>query len=70
MANGAFVTSHSIASASNNWRIEQAGDFDRDGDSDVLWRHDDGTVVTWEMDAGALLQSHGLAAVSNSWQIA
>ena len=32
--------------------IAGTGDFDGDGDSDILWRHRDGLVVTWEMENG------------------
>ena len=44
-------------------------DFDSDGDADILWRHDDGTVVTWEMEDGALFRTESFGQVSNGWQI-
>lgn len=28
------------------WRIAGSGDFDGDGRSDILWRHDDGLITT------------------------
>ena len=60
---------HNIASVPNTWQIEGTGDFDSDGDADILWRHDDGKVVTWEMEASALVQNHNFGIVSNAWQI-
>jgi hypothetical protein len=45
------------------------GDFDADGDSDILWRLDNGLVVTWEMEGGTHDSSHSLGIVSGSWQI-
>jgi hypothetical protein len=40
-----------------------------DGDADILWRHDQGTLVTWEMEDGALAQTANLGVVPNGWQI-
>ena len=60
---------HNIAFGATSWQIEGAGDFDHDGDSDILWRHTEGAVVTWEMEGGVFVQSHSLGAVATSWQI-
>ena len=45
-------------------------DFDRDGDADILWRHDEGQVLTWEMQAGGFVVNHNFAMVATDWQIA
>jgi hypothetical protein len=42
MRDGRYVTNHNLASTSGSWRINGVGDFDEDGDADVLWRHSDG----------------------------
>jgi hypothetical protein len=34
-----------------------------------LWRHQDGTVVTWEMRNGEFLQARNFGLVGNDWQI-
>jgi hypothetical protein len=36
------------------------GDFDGDGDADILWRHDEGQTVIWEMEDGAFVTNHNL----------
>jgi hypothetical protein len=46
-------------------------DFDNDGKSDALWRHDSGQVYFWEMD-GLAIKAEGAAAhgpVPNDWHI-
>jgi glucose/arabinose dehydrogenase len=55
----------------NDWHIQGLGDFDGDGKSDLLWRHDSGQVYVWEMD-GLNVKAEGTiahAAVPNDWQI-
>ena len=48
-ANGSFA----VNSQANNpepgtfWHVVGTGDFNGDGVSDILWRHDDGTVTDW-----------------------
>src|SRR6266542_3776884 len=37
-------------SGPNDWHIQGTGDFNGDGNSDVLWRHDSGQVYFWQMD--------------------
>jgi 6-phosphogluconolactonase (cycloisomerase 2 family) len=49
--------------------IAGTGDFDADGDADILWRHDQGGVVIWEMQGGDLLATHSLPQVSTAFQI-
>jgi hypothetical protein len=57
------------AFASTGWEIVDTGDFDADGDADVLWRHDQGDVMTWEMENGAVVADHDFGVVPNAWQI-
>jgi hypothetical protein len=38
-------------------------------DADILWRHDQGDVMTWEMENGAVAADHDFGAVANAWQI-
>jgi hypothetical protein len=34
-----------------------------------LLRHDDGSVVYWEIEDAALVVNHNFGVVSNAWQI-
>jgi hypothetical protein len=54
------------------WRTRDvAHDFDGDGKSGVLWRHDSGQVYFWEMEGLAIKAEGGVAhaPVSNDWHI-
>jgi hypothetical protein len=46
-----------------------SNDFDGDRDSDIVWRHTDGSVLTWEMENGAFATSHNLPFGSINWRI-
>ena len=69
MENNDYVVNHNVAFASIGWRIDGTGDFDGDGDADILWRHRDGMVVTWEMEDGEFVMYHSIARVASTWQI-
>jgi len=49
--------------------IRSIGDFDGDGDADLLWHHDNGSVVTWTIEDGAYVSDHILASVPSGWDI-
>ena len=34
------------------WKVGGVADFDADGKSDILWRHDSGVASIWLMDGG------------------
>jgi hypothetical protein len=55
----------------NDWHIQGIGDFDGDGKSDILWRHDSGRVYIWEMN-GLQVKTEGTVVhdpVPNDWQV-
>jgi hypothetical protein len=64
--------------ASTGWHIERLGDYDGDGKSDILWRHDNGGLAIWEMEGtqikpeGGYINMNGTAvpAPGPDWHIA
>jgi hypothetical protein len=69
LEDGDIVTNRNIASASRDWNIVDAADFDADGDADILFQHADGRVVTWEIEDGRLVRNHNINLASSSWAI-
>jgi hypothetical protein len=63
------VVNHNLPAVGSGWRIRGTHDFDEDGDADLLWRHDNGTVVTWQMENGAHLATQNFGVVPNGWQL-
>jgi hypothetical protein len=55
--------------AGNDWTLVGAQDFNGDGKSDLLWRHNDGTVLIWFIDGGAKVGDASPGAESNDWKI-
>jgi hypothetical protein len=60
------------APVTTDWHFQGIGDFNGDGNSDVLWRQDgSGQVYVWEMN-GQQVQAEGAvqhAPVTNDWQV-
>jgi hypothetical protein len=44
------------------------GDFDGDGNADLIWRNDSGAVATWQMGIGGI-SGHFLPTVGNDWHL-
>ena len=45
-------------------------DFGNDGKSDVLWRNDNGNVLSWNMNGAGIASSPLLAGVPTDWKVA
>jgi len=53
-----------------SWSVAAIGDFNRDGDADILWRKADGTMVLWFCAGASFIRARvwGTSA-GNEWQI-
>jgi hypothetical protein len=59
------------AGVPNDWHIQDVADFDGDGKTDILWRHDSGQLYLWEMN-GLQVKAEGAiahAGVPTDWHI-
>ncbi len=45
-----------------SWSVAGTGDFDGDGNADILWRNSDGTLIDWSMNGSAILSSGTLTS--------
>jgi hypothetical protein len=50
-------------------RIFCSTDYNGDGRFDILWRHDSGLPIFWELDGGAIIGYHTFGTVDPVWQI-
>ena len=60
---------HELGLGPVGFAIQGVGDFDGDGDSDILWR-DDTTLVSWELSDGNFLAQLPQPNVPDTWQVA
>ena len=55
--NGAAITASTFVAAlpiKNEWTFEASGDFDGDGNLDVILRHSGGDVWLWQMNGATV----------------
>jgi ELWxxDGT repeat protein len=62
---------NSILALDNSWKVAGNSDFNGDGQSDILWRNDDGSVALWQMDGSTVLSSSltSTPTLDGSWKI-
>jgi hypothetical protein len=62
----AYVTSGGVPVAPDpSWTVAGVGDFDADGNADLLWRNANGSLVEWLM-TGSTIAASGLVNVSGN----
>jgi VCBS repeat-containing protein len=53
----------------NSANLLAANDFNGDGNSDMLWRHNSGLVGTWDMKNGQVMGTNAFASAPNDWHV-
>jgi hypothetical protein len=59
-----------VGRTSLDWQVAGTGDFDGDGDDEILWRNDNGAVLTWLASGEHLFVSGANADAGIDWHIA
>jgi hypothetical protein len=75
LMNGTTVTNANTATFGNmplTWSVAGTGDFNGDGNSDILWRDGSGDLAIWEMSGTTILNPNttGVGNLSNVWSVA
>jgi hypothetical protein len=75
LMNGTTVTNFSTASVGNmpaTWSVVGVGDFNGDGNSDILWEDTSGDLAIWEMSGTTILNpnSSSVGNLSTVWAVA
>jgi FG-GAP-like repeat len=60
----------SLRTVGSEWKISGTGDFNADGNSDILWRNDDGTAYAWLMNENTVIGETAIRNLSFDWKIA
>ena len=63
------LSTQGFANAPNDWHLIDTGDFNGDARSDLLWRHDGGTVGTWHMNGATVISTQAFANAPLDWHI-
>ncbi len=66
--NGSQIVSNQVVgTVSSSWHELGVGDFNADGRTDVLLRHDNGQVVRWKMDGAQIVSNDAVGSLGNDW---
>ena len=68
---GVTVSGSFVGTATTDWKISGTGDFNGDGNADILWRNDNGGVAEWQMNGSTVLSagSTSLPFADPSWKV-
>ncbi len=68
-----YVRNRDLTSVKDpNWQLTATGDYNRDGQDDILWRNSNGSLAWWVMDGTTIAQAVYLttpAVTDLAWQI-
>ena len=69
MQNGAYASAAGLGSASVSWSIQETGDFNGDGKSDILWIDNSGNVCMWLMNGTQISSITVIGHVGTAWGV-
>lgn len=71
MNNNVANTITALPAVTPDWKIKGAGDFDQagQGDADILWQNDNGSLAIWQMNDNAIVNIVALPNVGPTWKV-
>jgi hypothetical protein len=70
--NGTTILNPNSASVGNLptvWTVAETGDFDDNGESDILWRDTSGDIAIWFMNGTTISSGAGLGTIATTLTI-
>jgi hypothetical protein len=68
---GATVTSTAgLGNIDTNWMVIGTGDFNGDGNADILWRDNLGNTSIWFMSGTTVASTAGVGNIPTNWSVA
>ncbi|MBV9431144.1 MAG: family 16 glycosylhydrolase [Hyphomicrobiales bacterium] len=52
----------SVAAPNSSWNVAGLGDFNADGNTDILWRNANGNLIDWSMDGSQVTSSQAITS--------
>ncbi len=70
LSGSTIVDSKPLGTTDSTWKLSATGDFDRDGELDLLWRHESGATQWWLLRDGQFKAVQQILAIPDqAWQI-
>jgi len=68
---GQVQSTATVGTVSNatTWQVAETGDFNGDGNCDILWIDGSGNVAIWFMNGSAIASTVGLGSVGTTWTV-
>jgi hypothetical protein len=58
-----------LGKVGSEWHVVGVGDFNGDGQGDILWRADNGAIATWQMDHAHIQSNQVIGKVGAEWHV-
>ncbi len=67
LSGSSYVSFSMLTTTPSGWKIACTGDFNNDGETDILWRSDSGKTALWHMNGAELSDWSMLDATPSVW---